>query len=96
MSHHHHSHEHDDHGHDHGNDGHSHDHSDDLTPALQTLIYSQIDFPKLRTLNEEEQDSGLGVIQKAWTQRLDSEPCLTSDADEQLLIFVPYALITVL
>ena len=84
---HHHSHEHDDHGdHSHGD---SHDHSDEVIPALQTLIYSQIDFPKLRTLNEEEPDLGLGVVQKPWSQRMDPEPSLVSDADEQLLIFVP-------
>ena len=86
-----HSHEHDDHGsHDHGDShDHDHDHSDEVIPALQTLIYSQIDFPKLRTLNEEEPDSGLGVVQKPWSQRMDPEPSLVSDADEQLLIFVP-------
>ena len=43
MSHHHnHDHSaHDDHGHDHGHEGH--DHSDETEPALQTLIWKQID-----------------------------------------------------
>ena len=87
---HHHSHEHDNHdSHESHNHGDSHDHSDDVIPALQTLVYSQIDFPKLRTLNEEEPDSGLGVVKKPWSQRMDPEPSLVSDADEQLLIFVP-------
>ena len=85
--HHHHSHEHDHHGdHSHG-DGH--DHSDEVSPALQTLIYSQIDFGQVRTLNEIDPDSGRSIIEKPWAQRLDPEPLLTSDADEQLLIFVP-------
>ena len=92
MSHHHHSHEHD--HHDHHDHGDSHDHSDEVSPALQKLIYTQIDFPKLRTLNEEEADSGLGVIQKSWSQRMDLDPSLASDADEQLLIFVPYVVST--
>lgn len=92
MSHQHHPHEHD--HHDHHDHGDSHDHSDEVSPALQKLIYTQIDFPKLRTLNEEEADSGLGVIQKSWSQRMDLEPSLASDADEQLLIFVPYVIST--
>ena len=81
-----HDHEHDEHG---GHDHAGHDHPDEVIPALQTLIYSQIDFPKLRTLNETTPDSGLAVIQKPWDQRMDTEPALVSDADEQLLIFVP-------
>ena len=87
MSHHHHSHDHDEHGgHDHGEE---HDHADEVSPALQTLIYSQIDFDKLRTLNEAEPDSGLSVVKKPWSQHMDPEPALVSDADEQLLMLVP-------
>lgn len=82
MSHHHHS-------HDHGENGH--DHSDEITPALQTLIYKEIDFDKIRTLNESETDTGVKVVQKPWAERMNPEPELISDADEQLLMFVPYA-----
>ena len=42
MSHHHH----DDHGH-----CHEHDHSNDITPAIQSLLYSQIQFDSITTLN---------------------------------------------
>ena len=81
------------HGHHHGDDhnhGHDgHDHSDDLTPALQSLLYSQIDFSKVETLNEEQPQSGVAILQKTWAQRLDAEPELASDADEQLLMHVP-------
>lgn len=87
MSHHHNSHEPDGHhGHDHGEE---HNHADEVSPALQTLIYNQIDFDKLRTLNEAEPDSGLSIVRKPWSQRMDSEPALVSNADEQLLMFVP-------
>ena len=89
MSHHDHSHNHGGHGHDH----HDHDHSDETVPALQTLIYKEIDFDKVRTLNESELDAGIKVIRKPWAQRMDAEPELTSDADEQLLMFVPYVLV---
>ena len=77
------SHCHDEHEH------HGHDHTDDLTPALQNHIYQQIDFSAINTLNESESGSGAKVVQKTWTERLDEEPELKSDADEQLLMHIP-------
>jgi len=79
----------DDHDHGHGGHGHSHDHSDDITPALQNLLYEQVDFSKLMTLNEERPNSGRAIVQKTWAERLNAEPELKSDADEQLLMLVP-------
>lgn len=39
-------------GHNHCDGGHcDHDHSNDITPATQTRLYSQIDFDKIVTLN---------------------------------------------
>ncbi|KAF2729747.1 DUF1000-domain-containing protein [Polyplosphaeria fusca] len=89
MSHHHdHHHHHDDeHAEAHN---HVHDHSEDITPALQNLLYEQIDFSKLVTLNEEASNSGRHICQKTWTQRLDPEPELQSSADEQILMIVPF------
>lgn len=86
MSHHDHDHGQGGHGHNHD---HEHDHSDEATPALQTLIYQQIDFEKVRTLNENVPNAGMKVVQKPWADRLQPEPELISDADEQLLMFVP-------
>lgn len=86
------SHCHDEHGH-HGHDhseGAAHDHTDDLTPALQNHIYEQIDFGAVNTLNEAESRAGQKVLQKAWTERLNAQPELVSDADEQLLMHVPF------
>lgn len=43
-----------DHHHHHGDGGHcqgEHDHSNDITPAIQSLLYSQIDFDAITTLN---------------------------------------------
>ena len=88
---HHHDHDHSNHGghsHDHSHDGH--DHSDETNPALQTLIWKQIDFDNIRTLNESEPNAGANVIKKTWQQRLSPQPDLISDADEQLIVFVPY------
>ena len=84
MSHHHHHHEADDHSH-----GSAHDHSDDVEPALQSLIWRQVDFESIRTLNEQEPDSGAKIVEKTWSQRLNPEPELNSDADEQLLMYIP-------
>ncbi|KAF2803136.1 DUF1000-domain-containing protein [Mytilinidion resinicola] len=83
---------HDEHGHGGHDHEHSeaHDHSDDITPALQNLLYDQIDFSALRTLNEEDSSSGRAICQKTWAQRLDPEPELLSSADEQLLMIVPF------
>ncbi|KAL8841906.1 MAG: hypothetical protein Q9170_000779 [Blastenia crenularia] len=85
MSHHH---DHSGHSHQHGDDGH--DHSDEVQPALQSLIWKQIDFESIRTLNESETDQGAKIVEKTWPQRLDAEPLLKSDADEQLLMFIPF------
>ncbi|EME87813.1 uncharacterized protein MYCFIDRAFT_29235 [Pseudocercospora fijiensis CIRAD86] len=81
--------EHSHHGHDHS-EGASHDHTDDLTPALQNHIYSQIDFSAVNTLNESIPRSGSQILQKTWTDRLSPTPELVSDADEQLLMHVPF------
>jgi RNA polymerase I-specific transcription initiation factor RRN6 len=82
------------HDHSHGNDGHDHshgghDHSNDLTPALQSSLYSQIDFDKIITLNESEPESGMAVVKKSWEERLDPKPELISGADEQILMMIP-------
>ncbi|KAF2199080.1 DUF1000-domain-containing protein [Delitschia confertaspora ATCC 74209] len=82
-------HEHSGHSHDHEHTD-AHDHSEEITPALQNLLYDQIDFSKLNTLNEDESNSGRAICQKTWAERLDPEPELRSSADEQLLMIVPF------
>ncbi|KIE03979.1 60S ribosomal protein L3, partial [Metarhizium majus ARSEF 297] len=88
------SHCHDEHvghgAHDHHHD-HEHDHSDDITPALQSSLYQQINFDEITTLNESIRDAGKAIVKKTWAERLSAEPELASDADEQLLMTVPFA-----
>ncbi|KAK4228473.1 PITH domain-containing protein [Podospora fimiseda] len=88
MSHHHDhgscSHEHHEHG------GGEHDHTDDITPALQFSLYQHIDFDKIVTLNETRYGSGKLVIKKTWAERMQLEPEIESDADEQVLVGVPF------
>ena len=80
--------EHDGHGgHDHH---HDHDHSDDITPALQFSLYQHIHFDEITTLNEAHSGSGKAVVKKTWAERLDPEPELASDTDEQILMTIPY------
>ena len=77
---------HHEHDHDHG----EHDHSDDITPALQFSLYQHISFDDIHTLNEASEGSGRAIVKKTWAERLSAEPELESDADEQLLITVPF------
>jgi len=57
---------------------------------MQNHIYSEIDFSKITTLNEAEPHAGSAIVQKTWAQRLDAEPELRSDVDEQLLMTIPF------
>ncbi|ERF76071.1 hypothetical protein EPUS_01404 [Endocarpon pusillum Z07020] len=52
------------HSHSHGGDDgdHSHSHSHDLPPAVQSSLYSQIDFDGIVTLNEREPGSGPDIF----------------------------------
>jgi hypothetical protein len=74
---------------DHSHDHDGHDHDDDVTPALQNLLYQQIDTSKVTCLNEDVPNAGRDVLQKTYAQRLEPNPELRSDADEQLLLYVP-------
>lgn len=78
--------EHDDHHHHHGED---HDHSDDITPALQFSLYQHINFDEVTTLNASDDSSGKAIVKKTWAERLETEPELASDCDEQLIINIP-------
>ena len=67
-----------------------HDHSSDITPAIQNLLYTQLDFPSIRTLNESTSGSGASICKKPWSERLSDNPILTSDADEQIILHIPF------
>ncbi|RYP31638.1 hypothetical protein DL767_005645 [Monosporascus sp. MG133] len=90
------SHCHDEHaGHGHGGGGHGHhdhehDHSDDITPAIQHSLYQHINFDAVNTMNEAVPGSGKAVIKKTWAERMQVEPELVSDADEQIIVNVPF------
>ncbi|KAI1869340.1 hypothetical protein JX265_006712 [Neoarthrinium moseri] len=83
---------HDEHSHSHGDGGHDHehDHSDDITPALQYSLYQHIDFDGVNAMNEAAPGSGRAIVKKTWAERLQVEPELESDADEQIILNVPF------
>lgn len=65
---------------------HDHDHTDDLGLSLRTYV----DFSAVTCLNEEERDSGKGVI-KTHDERLSTHPNLQSPEDDpELLLFIPF------
>ncbi|KAI9319097.1 galactose-binding domain-like protein [Dichotomocladium elegans] len=66
-----------------------HDHGDLPGSGDQFLLYSRIDRDNVRCLNEAERDMGKDVI-KPWNERMDNVKFLESDADEQLIVFVPF------
>jgi len=79
--------EHDSHEHDHG---HSHDHDHDgPNRGAEDSLYSRVDRDNVRCLNEREADSGKNVI-KPWHERNDTTKYVESDADEQLILFIPF------
>lgn len=74
-------HEHDSHCHDHD---HDHD-ATDLGPL--DSLYSHIDRPNVVALNAIQPGE---VIIKPWNKRLDETQFLESDADDQMIITVPF------
>ncbi|KAL2134627.1 hypothetical protein VTI74DRAFT_11284 [Chaetomium olivicolor] len=82
---------HDEHDHAHGGHDHAeHDHSDDITPALQFSLYQHINFDEITALNEAQYGSGKAVVRKTWAERLQAQPEIESDVDEQVLVNIPF------
>ncbi|OBZ88527.1 PITH domain-containing protein 1 [Choanephora cucurbitarum] len=66
-----------------------HDHDDLPESGEQFLLYSKIDIDNVSCLNEAEPNSGKKVI-RPWNERMDNDKFLESDADEQLIVHVPF------
>jgi hypothetical protein len=52
-------------------------------------LFQKIDMSNLTCLNETVEESGKGVF-KPWEDRLNREKFVESDADEELLINIPF------
>mmetsp|Transcript_30523 Transcript_30523/g.76779 ORF Transcript_30523/g.76779 Transcript_30523/m.76779 type:complete len:223 (+) Transcript_30523:191-859(+) len=83
-------------GHGHGH-GHSHDHGHDCVAEHKELqehfeerwLYDCIDTANIRALNADPAHGALGAI-KPYDKRRDTDTWLESDADEQLIITIPF------
>ncbi|KAF9379437.1 PITH domain-containing protein 1 [Podila verticillata] len=79
------------HGHGHGH-GHDHDHDHDELPdsdLVHESLYQKIDHDNVTCLNESESNAGKSVL-KPWHERMDDTKFVESDADEQLIMRIPF------
>ncbi|KAF9178208.1 hypothetical protein BGZ51_008027 [Haplosporangium sp. Z 767] len=78
------------HGHGHGHDDHDHDH--DESPELGLVhesLHQRIDHDNVVCLNESEPNAGRSVL-KPWHEKMDDTKMVESDADEQLILRIPF------
>jgi PITH domain len=73
----------------HGGHDHDHDHGEDAG-GEEWSLFARVDTDRVLCLNESEPQSGPRVL-RPWHLRLEASlPQLTSDADEQLLLCLPF------
>ncbi|KAI8611680.1 galactose-binding domain-like protein [Chytriomyces sp. MP71] len=75
-----------------GHEAHDHDHEHDHDSpdrGGEFTLFQFIDVEHVRAYNEAV-DGSAKTIFKAWDQRLDETQVLESDADEQLILFIPF------
>lgn len=71
---------------------HEHNHDDDHIEPPSTVfanLFSYIDIPNIKILNAEEPENAVGIVRPN-EEKLVQEPVLTTDADEELLISIPF------
>ena len=76
-------------GHGHNHDLYDHTHDEDDSMLGEIPLFGQIDSDGITCLNETEDNMGQRCF-KPYEERETEEPFLESDADEQLLIHVPF------
>ncbi|KAK9451257.1 galactose-binding domain-like protein [Limtongia smithiae] len=77
---------------DHHDHSHSHSHSHSPPPEDTSdaqSLYNRIYHDQIWTMNESEPDAGRDVV-KPWAERYDTTKILTSDADEQVILHIPF------
>ncbi|CDO77919.1 hypothetical protein BN946_scf184727.g8 [Trametes cinnabarina] len=83
------------HNHSHGggchDESHDHDHDHGLPEEVgpRDNLYARIDRANVVALNAVDPEKGPAII-KPWDQRLDEETYVESDADDQLIVRVPF------
>eukprot|EP00038_Savillea_parva_P031251 m.84228 g.84228 ORF g.84228 m.84228 type:complete len:230 (-) comp9587_c0_seq2:35-724(-) len=76
------------HGHSHGGGG-CEDHDPDPERGFEETLYPFVDIPQVTCLNESTEGAGRSCI-RPWSERADETKFVESDADEQLLFFIPF------
>ncbi|KAI9222286.1 PITH domain-containing protein [Blastocladiella britannica] len=80
--------DHAEHHHPHGGAGHDHDH-DSPERGAEFSLWQYINLDHIRALNETRPGSARDVF-RPWDERLIEDRFIESDADEQLLIHIPF------
>ncbi|KDQ13483.1 hypothetical protein BOTBODRAFT_33501 [Botryobasidium botryosum FD-172 SS1] len=75
------------HGHGHGDGDHDHDHDHGISDVQPNSLFSKIDLPNVSVLNSDH--PAQNAI-KPWSSRLDENTYIESDADDQLIIRIPF------
>lgn len=79
-----------DHNHNHGgccDEGHSHEL--DQPAGEKYTLYLQVDVDHVRVLNSESSNCGQALF-KPWAERFNEDPSVESDADEELIVCIPF------
>ncbi|KAG0042431.1 hypothetical protein BGZ83_000463 [Gryganskiella cystojenkinii] len=85
-----HAHGHGHHHHGHGHDDHDHDHDESPDSGLvHESLHQRIDHDNVVCLNESEPGQGRSIL-KPWHEKMDDTKILESDADEQLILRIPF------
>jgi len=71
---------------DHGSHDHKHDEKD---RGAEYSLYKHINTSNVVCFNEREEGQALNCF-KPWDARLDTSKFLQSDADEELIIYIPF------
>lgn len=77
------------HGHSHG-DGDGNDHVPPIPTSVASLLNLKVDLPHVRALNLENKPEDLAKLFKDANTRYSLQPVVKLDADEQLILHVPF------
>ncbi|QWW25581.1 hypothetical protein CA7LBN_004468 [Candidozyma auris] len=77
------------HSHSHG-DGNGDDHVPPTPTSLASSLNSKIDLPHVTALNMENRQEDLQKVFKSENNRYSLKPIIKSDADEQLILHIPF------
>lgn len=79
------------HGHSHlHGDGDGHDHVPPIPTSVASLLNLKVDTPHVTALNLENRPEDLGKLFKNDANRYSLKPVIKSDADEQLIMHIPF------